>query len=77
MNDFIDIVLFGFRIGSTNHKQDDIYHPLPQSYTFNISGRCFEVTELKFKLNETENDIFYEMDFEDLLKSLKNGDNEI
>jgi len=75
MNGFIDIILFGFRIGSTNHKQDYIYHPLPQSYIFNISGRRFEVTELKFKLNESENDVFYELDFQDLLKRLKNGSN--
>lgn len=70
MNGFIDILLFGIKIGSTNLKHNSIYHPLPQPYMFNISGKNFEVTELKFKLNESENDIFYEMDFGDLLRRL-------
>lgn len=67
----IDILLFGIRIGSTNYKQDYIYHPLPLPYTFKLTGRDFEVTELRFRLIETDDDILYDLDFLDLLKRLK------
>lgn len=67
----IDILLFGIRIGSTNQKRESIFHPLPLPYTFKFPGRDFEVTELKFKLIETDSDIIYDLDFLDLLKRLK------
>jgi hypothetical protein len=72
MNNFIDITFFGYKIGSlSNGKREKILMwPLPKKYILKISGRHFEIEELKYKLVETEDDIFYEMDFEWLLKRL-------
>jgi len=73
MNGFIDIILFGYRIGGINKKENSIIHSLPEKYTTIISGKRFEIQELKYNLVETENDTFYELDFEDLLIRFKNG----
>jgi len=70
MNGFTDILLFGYKIGSINKLDDTITHPIPKKYILKISGKRFEIEELKYKLIETEHDIFYELDFEDLLKRL-------
>lgn len=75
-NGFIDILLFGYRIASIknsnkNTKLCPIFHPLPEKYTLKFSGKCFEIKELKYNLVETNEDIYYEMDFEYLLRQLK------
>lgn len=69
-NGFIDIVLFGYKIGSiANSGKKELIHP--HEFTLKINGRNIKFDELKYKLIETETDAYYELDFVDLLKQLK------